>query len=117
MPIKLLHNLRFAPSLSRAWSDALRPFSALHFGFGRLVVETAPYIVNAWQRLVWRMCALRESGPARKYQHTKRDSQHNSGCQASRRLPQRLAFSWFPTEYGEHDHFSRTYGGLHSAGQ
>ena len=51
--VELLHDLRLAALLLRARSDAAGPFGALHLGFGRLVVEAAPYVADACWRFVW----------------------------------------------------------------
>ena len=62
--IQLPHDPRFAGLLLRARSDAESPFGALHLGFGRLVVEAAPYVANACWRFARRMCLLRKCGPS-----------------------------------------------------
>lgn len=93
--IQLLHDLRFLGFLLRAGSDAESPFGALHLGFGRLVVETAPYVANACWRFARRMCLLCKCGPDGKKERGEQKycrNQNGSAWQVWLALARRLAF-------------------------
>ncbi len=64
--IEMLHDLRLAALFLRARSDAASPFGALHLGFGRLMVEAAPYVADACWRFVRPTCLLRKCDPSGK---------------------------------------------------
>jgi hypothetical protein len=98
--IQLRHDPRFAGLLLRARSDAESPFGALHLGFGRLVVEAAPYVANACWRFAWRMCLLRQCGPSGKKERGEQKccrDQNGSAWQVWLALARGLAFFWLRT--------------------
>jgi len=61
--VKLSQDPRIAALLLCAWSNPASPFGALHLGFGRLVIEAAPYIVYACWGFVRHTCLLRPCDP------------------------------------------------------
>jgi hypothetical protein len=102
--VELLHDLRLAPLLLRARSDAVGPFGALDLGFGRLVVEAAPYVADACRRFVWCRCLSRKGGPSGKNERADQGyccSQNGCAGQVSRWLARRPTFSWIRAGHGE----------------
>ncbi|HUB49489.1 MAG TPA: hypothetical protein VMB73_31335 [Acetobacteraceae bacterium] len=102
--VDLLHDPRFAALFLRARGDAAGPFGALHLGFGRLMSEAAPYIVDACWRFVWGRCLSRKSGPSGKNERAEQGyscSQNGCACQVSRSLARRPTVSRIRAGYGK----------------
>jgi hypothetical protein len=76
----------------------------LHLGFGRLVGEAAPNVVDACWRFVWCWCLSRESDPSGKHDWAEQGyycSQNGWAGQVSRSLARRPTFSRKRAEHGE----------------
>ena len=103
--IQLLHDLRFAGLLSRARSDADSPLGTLHLGFGRLVVEAAPYGTDARWHFARRMRLLRECGPSEKKERGEQKycrNQNRPAWPVWSALARRLALAWIRAGWGAH---------------